>query len=342
MNLVVDGVIELLQNYGGITVYFRELLNRVAREEGIKLTYHSYKDGVITDGLMSERGVSVSRESARAIERFRSCKSAVGDVFHSTYYRLPKESMSSVTTVHDFTYEKYVGGVAGALHSWQKYKAIQKSSLVVCISRSTANDLLELCPVAEDKIRIIYNGVSDNFSPFRSWESFEAFVLFVGARSRYKNFDMAVDAVALEPSLKLYVVGGGPLSEVELRLLESRLPGRYRTFGKVSDSQLNSLYNSAFCLLYPSSYEGFGMPVVEAMKAGCPVVAVNISSIPEVGGKAAILVDKPSAGQFHEALKALDNLELRRTCVRGGLVHSENFSWERCFRELMSVYKELS
>lgn len=190
------------------------------------------------------------------------------------------------------------------------------------------------------KIRVIYNGVSDSYHPLDDISGEQSQdVVFVGARSGYKNFRLAVESVAAVPNLRLQIVGGGKLSEDEITHLDGHLPNRYQWFGRLSDEELNQTYNQAYALLYPSSYEGFGIPVIEAMRAGCPVIAVNVSSIPEVAGDAAILVDKATVAAFSEALIKLP--AMRKQLIHAGFVQAAKFSWDRCSEETLAVYNEL-
>ncbi|MCH7376422.1 glycosyltransferase family 4 protein [Aeromonas sp. MR19] len=322
--ILFDNIISKLQSGGGVTVYFNNLL-------------HGCKKNNIEYLVASD-----SSECHRLFERYRNCIiDRKEGVFHSSYYRLPSQrSPKVVTTVHDFTYEKFVTGPAQWVHTWQKNRAIRNSDLIICVSHNTARDLMQYCPVDESRIRVIHNGVSDSYRqlPIRSDFNYNS-VLFVGARGGYKNFHLAIDAVAAVVDLELHIVGGGALSSDEVAQLEKKLPGRYRWLGRLSDEELNVAYNQAYALLYPSSYEGFGIPVIEAMRAGCPVIAVNVSSIPEVAGEAAILVDSPSSFALRDALNAVS--ERRQQLVVAGLAQAAKFSWDRCFDETLAVYNEL-
>jgi len=136
------------------------------------------------------------------------------------------------------------------------------------------------------------------------------------------------------------VVGGKPFSGDEQQML-AELNGRFFSYKGVSGEALNWLYNHAFCLLYPSSYEGFGIPIVEAMKAGCPVVSTNVSSIPEVAGDAALLVDALTVESLSEKISMLYEPVIRSALREKGFVQAAKFSWDKCFEETIEFYKEV-
>lgn len=168
----------------------------------------------------------------------------------------------------------------------------------ICISENTKKDLLELIPqVDESKIRVIFNGVSDDFfvikedfsiqdkeKRFISLEN-QKYLLYVGHRTAsYKNFNVAVKEASLVKEKYKLVIVGEALSDEEKEFVEKEIGNRYLIISNLKNKELNYLYNKSFALLYPSLYEGFGIPIVEAMKTKCLVIAVNSSSIPEVAG----------------------------------------------------------
>lgn len=326
--IILDSVIQLLQSNGGVSVYFSNIASSLK------------KNNVLFENISFLEGDR--KLTPRLFERYRDCVvSRKNGVFHSSYYRLPSEKeMKVITTVHDFTYEKFVRGPAQWVHSWQKNRAIRHSDIVICVSHNTARDLMTYCPIEPSRIRVVHNGVSIAYHPIQDLaNAHHQIVLFVGARGGYKNFRLAVEAVSAVPGLILHVVGGGEFTSSERQLLEKYLPARYKWLGRLSDKELNEAYNKAYALLYPSSYEGFGIPIIEAMRAGCPVIAVNTSSIPEVAGNAALLVDRPSATEFSQALQEIP--DRRQQLVMAGFEQAAKFSWERCFQETLAIYKEL-
>jgi len=273
-------------------------------------------------------------------------------IFHSSYYRFSiQRDIANITTVHDFTYEYYVSGLAKFIHSMQKAMSLRSSSGIICVSENTKRDLLKFYPSVDPRIiKVIYNGVSDDFYPERNFPTvvsnkfldlkFRGYVLFVGDRSTYKNFDKAVQTLSALNNLQLVIVGGKPLSKNEINLLDP-LNERYFYFRGVSSLELNYLYNNANCLLYPSSYEGFGIPILEAMKAGCPVVSTNLSSIPEVAGDAALLASATEPAEFVSLISQLDVEAKRADLIKKGFIQAGKFSWDKCFEETYAFYKEV-
>lgn len=327
--IIYDGIINSLQSHGGISVLFEELYKRLKGES----RYYLYSE-------CTRLGDSTTLINPRFLERYLkfNVKISETDLFHSTYYRLPTSKATVITTVHDFTYEKYVGGFPSKIHSYQKYKAILNSDKIICVSENTAEDLFKYCPVPESKVEVVYNGVSESYCPLEL-EVLD-YVVFVGSRASYKNFALVVSALSKLAEVKLLIVGGGLLTNYEINLLETNLKGRFVVKGALTNDELNLVYNQAIALVYPSQYEGFGIPVVEAQKSGCPVIALNSSSIPEVAGKAALLLDKSCENLLYEAILTLLSSDVRRRFSALGLENAKRFSWDKCFNNTLNVYSK--
>lgn len=338
-----DGIITALQRSGGISVCFEELLSRLVRD-GIEFSFDHYAISLAFGAR--ELSPFMVEVAPRRFERYRSSRTIPeAKLFHSTYYRLPRNrKQPTVTTVHDFTYERKLGGLRTLVHSWQKRSSILHADAVICVSEATRTDLLELVPACDPgKVHVVHNGVSDHYYPLdRTGRGGEKpFVLFVGARGGYKNFELAVRIVVRLPGFDLLAAGGGALTPEERLLVGRLLPERFRHVGFVSSEQLNLLYNQAHCLLYPSSYEGFGIPVLEAMRAGCPVVAVGTSSIPEVGGSAALLAPTADEEELLAQIGRLEEEAERAHRIADGIEWSAQFSWEATYRNTLRVYRSI-
>lgn len=340
--LIADGIIYSLQRHGGITVYFNELLQRMKAEAAGDCRVVLHQGSAVNVELMP---AGYETRPVRLAERYRRCPvPAQASLFHSSYYRLPDRRVPVVTTVHDFIYERFASGPRKWLHSLQKFVAIRASHAVICISESTRSDLLRFLPdIRPERLHVVHNGVSNAFHPLSADAmpkgAARPYVLFVGARSGYKNFLPLVQAMSSLRDLDLVCIGGGALTPLESELVQRELGGRFAHHMGVSDSHLNQFYNGAFCLAYPSAYEGFGIPVLEAMRAGCPVVAMNSSSIPEVAGGAAQLLPEASPEALQAAISRLDQSGQREHYRQLGLQRATLFSWDRTFAETRKVYE---
>ena len=338
--LVLDGIIFSLQRNGGISVYFSELWQRVAslNVEAMLLMF-----GDNEASSLCRQDSMRQNMSPRFLERYRNVAVKGSGVFHSSYYRNTTTfSHANITTVYDFTYEKYMKAPSRWLHSWQKFRSIRNSDAILCISENTKSDLCEYLPdISADRIFVTPLAANEAFRSDSSPGTPQDYVLFVGSRVSYKNFPLLVNAMGHMPRVRLLVVGGGQFSREELALLERVLAGRYLHQGNVTVERLKDLYRGALCLVYPTAYEGFGIPVLEAMAAGCPVIAMNSSSIPEVAGDAAVLLDSPDQKDLSDAIEHVSRSDVRRELIAKGMRRAQLFSWDATFSRTRAVYETL-
>ena len=267
LHLIIDNIIFYLQKSGGISVVWYELISRLVNDYRSQLKVLEYKinpQNIFYDELqLSNRQKIFMHLYCLKIQRFLPIKLRHMNapfIFHSSYYRYSTNSQAiNITTVHDFTYEYYSHGLAKWMHCWQKYKAIQHSDYIICISENTKKDLLKFLPdIDERKISVIYNGVSDDYFPLTDCTLYDLsfpkneYLLFVGARSGYKNFKFAIE-VLKEIKSKSLVIVGSPLTRKEIAELDSKVGrDRYAYAGRVTNKELNFVYNKAYALLYPS------------------------------------------------------------------------------------------
>lgn len=356
MNIVLDNIVFSLQRAGGVSVYWYELLRRMERDgKSIQVIEHSQSTSNIFRKILNLDPASIIEESKLplSLSRYLPYPVVKGKQFlyHSSYYRQPQfASATNVVTVYDFTYERFRRGMPRWVHSRQKKTAVKAASGIICISESTKRDLLGFYPeIPASKIQVIYLGASENYKPLGARDELflpsdfpEApFLLFVGGRGSYKNFHLAIESVSALPDYWFVSVGGGELKPSEAELLQKLLPGRHMHLLVMDNERLNLFYNCAHALLYPSSYEGFGIPIIEAMAAGCPVIAANVSAIPEACGDAGLLVDEIQFETFSDQIIRLENSEFRNETIRKGYKQAGRFSWETCYQETLAFYEKV-
>jgi glycosyltransferase involved in cell wall biosynthesis len=276
-------------------------------------------------------------------------------LLHPTYYVKPSAffgNLPVVYTVYDMIHEKwrnrldYSGSFAAA-----KKSCFERASAIACISESTRNDLLEMYPHLEAKTSVIYlAGEIKQGDPASSDLCAKAFgcsyLLYVGARASYKNFfrlAVAFSRVACQISGLRLKVAGPPFSGPELDLLEALdISNSVDIYADVSDSVLHSLYRNALAFVYPSMYEGFGIPPLEAMALKTPVLASRSSSIPEVVGDAALMFNPYSVESIADAIvHIVMKPELREDLRQRGLRQCTKFSWEKTADQYIDLYEQL-
>jgi glycosyltransferase involved in cell wall biosynthesis len=357
MKIILDNLIFSLQKAGGISVLWKEHLQRLQLNDSLNLNFINYPNDNIFSQKLDFKDKSIIRKHLPLMfSRYLNVKlDKQKSIFHSSYYRVSTTKyIKNITTVHDFTYEYFGKGISKKIHSFQKEYAIKKSSGIICVSENTKKDLLHFNPkIKESSIKVIHNGVSNEFlilknlngKNLKSLIKFESksYILYVGDRkAKYKNFKIAVISSKII-GLPLVIVGGGVLRSNEKKLLDYYLKDyNFSHLSHISNSDLNVLYNNAFCLLYPSSYEGFGIPIIEAQKAGCPVISSNVSSIPEIANDSALLIDNISVNCIVSCMRNLLNESyLSESIIKKGLSNSKRFSWDKTYNETMDFYKKI-
>jgi len=282
-----------------------------------------------------------------------------GDVIHLPNQNFARYALFGknpfIVTVHDLVRTCFrFGGEAVIERILLRLdiRGIKRASHLIAVSHNTRNDLIKYLKVPDSKISVIYCGVDHSiFKPYNIKLLDKPYILYVGSERLRKNLGRLFEAFAKLkkefPELKLVKVGVSGRSEKYRKNTMKKLASLGITedvifIDHVSELELAYYYSSAQLLAYPSLYEGFGLPPLEAMTCGCPVVTSNTSSLPEVVGEAGIMVDPHDTDSLAQAMReVLTNSELRDNMVRKGLEQSKRFSWEKAAEQTLEVYKKV-
>ena len=363
MRILFDHQIFGLQKYGGISRYFCELATNLARRPKVKpvicapLYVNAYLDNMqssIRRGFRSpitNRMYYLRRAVHIAAEEFIT-RSFRPDVIHETYYARKVRGPSQVprvVTVYDMIHERFPEHFNfDDVTSDLKAEAVRRADHVICISECTRQDLIEILGVPSKKVSVTYLASDLPAAPSMLYAPPphpRPYILYVGQRSGYKNFGPMLRAVQSSPLLQeLDVVcfGGGAICQREREnLSQTGFPPERLQHISGDDSALSRYYSGARCFVYPSLYEGFGIPPLEAMANDCPVVCSESSSIPEVVGAAGEYFDPGSLESMRAAIErvALSNARCSEL-VRAGRARRSEFSWDRCADQTLAVYKQ--
>jgi glycosyltransferase involved in cell wall biosynthesis len=360
-----------LHDYG-IGTYVRNLLRHLARldRESEYLIVGSGDDASLVGDLGPNfRLLPTGAHAESARDQYvvpRLLKQAGADVYHTPYAVLPVVTVCpSVVTIHDcvnLTFPQYapsrVAHLTARLRMWS---AAHRSTRILTVSESSKRDILRFFRVPESKVSIIANAIDERYGtpPLpaevqRVRERFQLygdFLLYAGNIRPHKNLDRLIEAFhQLRESprfehLRLLIIGDEISKYPTLRRAVHRykLHKHVRFFGFVPESTLAVLYRLATVFVFPSLYEGFGLPPLEAMASGTPVVTSNVSSLPEVVGDAALLIDPYDAAAIAQGLRqALTDESLRTALIARGLERAKGFSWETSVRRVREIYGEVA
>tara|TARA_Y100000591_G_C21847092_1_gene709378 strand:- start:12 stop:1109 length:1098 start_codon:yes stop_codon:yes gene_type:complete len=364
MKVVFDFKIFFQQKYGGPSRYFFNLFEHINKKDNLDNAYivsPIYYNEFLTNSEFKNKIIGIKLPKIKYTGSFyKAINKSISnyiinnfkpDLIHTTDYSIyTKKKLPLVVTVHDLIHEIYHKDFAKEKNYRPKKKILSISDHIICVSENTKKDLIEYYNVDEKKISVIYHGNTfDNFSLSSSNKKFDfKFFLFVGSRKRYKNFFKVVEAFKKNEQIynefKIICFGGGELLKSEKeKLLENDIDlKKIIVIENSSDESLFNLYRNATALIYPSIYEGFGMPIVEAMSLGCPVISSNSSSLPEVYKDAALSFFPSSTKELtNKMLQVAYDDQVKKKIVDLGLKQSKNFSWEKCIDKTLSVYKKV-
>jgi glycosyltransferase involved in cell wall biosynthesis len=355
----------------GIGTYVRNLLRQLAKLDGNTeyVLLCQERDSAVAAALGPNFRSVVDNSPAYSFREQISIPKALRrervDVFHAPHYVLPVlTKCRSVVTIHDcihLMFPQYLPNRASYGYARASiWSAAWKSSRILTVSESSKRDILRFFDVPPDKIDVIYNAIDDRFSEHPAEEEMVRvreryqlhgdFILYAGNVKPHKNLERLIEAFHLIrqgglDEVKLVIIGDEVSKYAELRRAVHRhnLHKYVRFLGYMPDETLAVLYRLAAVFVFPSLYEGFGLPPLEAMASGTPVVTSNVSSLPEVAGDAAVLVDPYDPRSIAEGIRrVLTEPELRQAMRARGLHRAAEFSWEHSVRRVRDIYGEVT
>ncbi len=287
------------------------------------------------------------------------------DLFHAPHYVLPPLTpCPSIVTIHDcihLRFPQYLPNRLGYAYARASlWIAAHRSARILTVSEASKRDILRYFRVPERKIAVIYNAIDERFDQIPTPQEIERvreryqlndpYVLYAGNIKPHKNLERLIEAFhALRrhgfDQVKLLIIGDEISKYATLRRAVHRykLHKHVRFFGFVPDQTLAILYRLAKVFVFPSLYEGFGLPPLEAMASGTPVITSNVSSLPEVVGDAALLIDPYEPDALADAMaRVLTDTALQEDLRRKGYARVREFSWERSVRRVREIYEEVA
>jgi glycosyltransferase involved in cell wall biosynthesis len=285
-------------------------------------------------------------------------------LFHAPHYVLsPLTPCRSVVTIHDcihLRFPQYLPSKLGYAYARSAlWVAAHRSARVLTVSEASKRDILDYFRVPESKITVIHNAIDERFNEEPAadevtrvqerYQLYDPFILYAGNIKPHKNLERLIEAFHIIrrgelENVKLLIIGDEISKYAGLRRTVHRykLHKHVRFFGFVPDATLAILYRLARVFVFPSLYEGFGLPPLEAMASGCPVITSNVSSLPEVVGDAAMLIDPYEPDAIAGAMRrVLTDDRLREDMRERGLIRARAFSWSQSVRRVRAIYDEV-
>lgn len=364
MKIAFDGK-RFFNNGSGLGNYSRDLVRILA-------AYYPDNEYLLLNNKKSERGKEIlalpsvsfietsKGKLSRQFKMGKDAQNANCDIFHGLSGELPirwnEKSIKKIVTIHDLIflrYPKYYGFFDRKIHFWKFKKAAEQADLIIAISEQTKADIIKFLKVPESRIRVVYQGCHHSFKEDKPQELLESvqdkfkipkeFILNVGTIEERKNLLNIVKSIN-NTEIPLVVVGKKKekyFKKVERFIIKNKLQNQVFFLENVSMEELAAIYKLAKIFVYPSVFEGFGIPVIESLFSGTAVITSNSSSLPEAGGKDSLYIDPNNIDDLKSKILFLwSNESERKRRVEKGLLYAQKFSDENIAKDLMKVYRE--
>ena len=257
-----------------------------------------------------------------------------------------KSNIPTIITVHDLTHLHYYTGLHAAYYDFVLRPLFRRCHTIFCVSQFTRTELLDWSGISPEKVLVVSNGVSPRFFTTSSEAGIPfPYVLYPGNRRPYKNIERLCRAYAgsVLPARGIHLLMTGEQDEYLSRLVQSaRIEGYVHATGVVSEQRLAELYRSALLVALVSLYEGFGLPILEAMASGVPVLTSNVSAMPEIAAGASLLINPSEIAEIRDGLELLAFDEgLRASLIQKGIERAAQFNWANSAKKVWNVVCEL-
>lgn len=353
------------QKFGGISRYFANIIEEVKKNNefdyqlGVLNSHNHYirNESLLLNNTFGNFFLNSNSGRWRNKANEWYCEYLLKennfDILHATYYDpyfIKNLKKPFVTTIHDLTYERLPEyfWVNDPL-SYHKRINVERADKIIAISKTTKNDLLKYIDTDEDKVEVIYHGIDIKtpliFEEVRNLP--QEYLLFIGDRSGYKNFYLLLNTfkklAKLYPDIHLVLAGGGKLVGADVEMI-NRLKIKEKVLHfEVNDNQLNYLYKHTLLFIYPSLHEGFGLPILEAFKAQCPILLSDTDCFKEIAQDAAAFFSPHSADDLiFKIEKLILDQKWKADLVAKGNLRILNFPIEKCVKETLALYNTLS
>lgn len=360
MRVALDEQIFAIQPYGGISRMFAELASQFVDGEVGDVQLVPFNAPVVNRYVLdsprvrSSLGASEARNQWTALAGYfaRRPRFAEVEVVHSTFY-LPHglaspKSVKRVVTIHDMIPELMPQTRRRLDFLTLKSRYVRSADHIICVSESTKQDLLKVYGLTEAPISVVHHGVHSRFHPDVPRLDYlpERYLLFVGNRNQYKDADVLFRAFEIiaqtDLDTHLVCIGGSGLSQDEVDNLEAMRIRDRVSQRLLSDQDMISAYAHAAAFVFPSHFEGFGLPALEAMACGAPTILARATSLPEVGGDAALYFEPGDARDLARSISEVLRDPATSQDLRGwGLARAAEFTWQRAARETAEVYRSV-
>lgn len=363
MRLLYDHQFFPILRYSGISRYFYEIISRISLAEdtdvSLYMGWHINKYAFDSLSARMRHFFGRQRPGIPKTTRLFNALTAAGlpifarlavpDIYHQTFYwyLLPRIRALRVLTVYDMIYYRFPEYDQGPRPVRPAMDlSIRHADRILAISEATKQDILEFTDVPEENVRVTHLANSLVAEPSLVSPVDSPYILFVGQRFLWKNFTALLTAYCMSTDVwseyRLVCFGGTELGAEEYAILDRHKVPRDRLLRATGpDEMLASYYEHASLFVYPSQYEGFGLPLLEAMHYGCPALSSDRASMPEVAGDAAHYFDPYSLDSLIDGLRrCLGDSDLRARLSRSGIEREKGFNWDRCAAETAEVYRE--